>query len=629
MRLCGLPFWLTPAPDVILSTLKPQLKNVTAADVANSLYYVHLDLPSDVLLVSPALARDDDSRRLSGESARGPIARKPLPPNATVTTSAETADSGPVTPANPARPRGPNPLDASSSSPHISTNRPTPSEPPHGGPKLAPHPPSNYPRPSSSSINRKPLGPRPMEAPPVPGKDRPPRPTSQHFDAKSNEPRPSQQPLFPASGETIQAPPLAYDSLASRSPSPRKSRGRRPSSIPFSLTLIRRDPASGHQWNVGKISSLQTNGPSLQAADPDQAPQHIDGPNGQPKIDIRLENSGYAKFRGMPTAASIDALRSTSSTSLPPQRGAPRNSTGDDTVPAGPGPRVEWNVDGGFTRQVVMSYSKTWASNLKHAFRKRERPHSVQVASADYISPLATDLIPPPPPPREPHGAPRHARHESVASTTSVESFASRNGAADSTPASATPPSPPLPLITEPGAGLKAKGYVFTSPWEGRCEFRTGNAGRSLKCRHVLHPGGSGSGFGAMGPAALMQGHHDGPSGARLASELRFNLPSSDLFAAVSTPPRGDGEGAHSRHLHGRLSRLLKLDPRHWDGSDGEDDAPAALDLSLGREKAGGGNRGARAKLGKLIIHDEGLKMLDLVVAANVGVWWVAWEKAF
>jgi len=44
--------------------------------------------------------------------------------------------------------------------------------------------------------------------------------------------------------------------------------------------------------------------------------------------------------------------------------------------------------------------------------------------------------------------------------------------------------------------------------------------------------------------------------------------------------------------------------------------------------KAGGGNRGKRAKMGKLIIAEDGLKMLDLVVAANIGIWWAAWEKS-
>lgn len=46
------------------------------------------------------------------------------------------------------------------------------------------------------------------------------------------------------------------------------------------------------------------------------------------------------------------------------------------------------------------------------------------------------------------------------------------------------------------------------------------------------------------------------------------------------------------------------------------------MDLSLARENAGGGMRGKSAKLGKLIVEDEGIKMLDLVVAACMAVWW-------
>jgi len=46
------------------------------------------------------------------------------------------------------------------------------------------------------------------------------------------------------------------------------------------------------------------------------------------------------------------------------------------------------------------------------------------------------------------------------------------------------------------------------------------------------------------------------------------------------------------------------------------------MNLDLAREKAGGGFKGHSAKLGKLIIDDEGLKMCDLVVAACMGVWW-------
>jgi hypothetical protein len=51
------------------------------------------------------------------------------------------------------------------------------------------------------------------------------------------------------------------------------------------------------------------------------------------------------------------------------------------------------------------------------------------------------------------------------------------------------------------------------------------------------------------------------------------------------------------------------------------------MDLSLGQERAGGGMGGKEAKLGKLIVEQEGLQMLDLVVAANVGVWWGVYEQ--
>lgn len=56
---------------------------------------------------------------------------------------------------------------------------------------------------------------------------------------------------------------------------------------------------------------------------------------------------------------------------------------------------------------------------------------------------------------------------------------------------------------------------------------------------------------------------------------------------------------------------------------DGESDNDSGkLDLTLGRERAGGGRRGRSAKLGKLIIEDEGLKMCDLAVAGCMGVYW-------
>lgn len=36
-----------------------------------------------------------------------------------------------------------------------------------------------------------------------------------------------------------------------------------------------------------------------------------------------------------------------------------------------------------------------------------------------------------------------------------------------------------------------------------------------------------------------------------------------------------------------------------------------------------------RAKMGKLVIYDGGQKMMDLTVAANVGIWWSSYERTF
>lgn len=145
----------------------------------------------------------------------------------------------------------------------------------------------------------------------------------------------------------------------------------------------------------------------------------------------------------------------------------------------------------------------------------------------------------------------------------------------------------------------RSKIYSFASPWDGRCEFNTGATGKSLKCRHT---------FAQQGTADV--------------SELRFNLPTSTRNA-----PSTVGEKRSS--YFSRHSRLLSTDS--GDGSSMPSimiDEDGRVDLSLGQEKAGGGFGGKQAKLGKLIIEPEGFKMLDLLVAANVGLWWRAYERA-
>jgi hypothetical protein len=108
-------------------------------------------------------------------------------------------------------------------------------------------------------------------------------------------------------------------------------------------------------------------------------------------------------------------------------------------------------------------------------------------------------------------------------------------------------------------------------------------------------------------------------------SELRFNLPSS----SIPPTPRGEESSKRSSFFHrARHSRNNSSLSVNRDETDNVRNSMDRLDLSLGQEFAGGGFGGKQAKLGKVILEDEGLKMMDLLVAANLALWWRAYEKA-
>ena len=153
----------------------------------------------------------------------------------------------------------------------------------------------------------------------------------------------------------------------------------------------------------------------------------------------------------------------------------------------------------------------------------------------------------------------------------------------------------------------EARGFVFETPWHSFCEFSTGISGRSLKCKHNLG------------------------STSEAISELRFNLPSSKAFAPSLQPPLSADTTRESKRTsifsrHGRSRSASGYADIQSPG--GKVELEDRMDLSLGQERAGGGFGGKQAKLGKLIIESQGLKMLDLLVAANVALWWKVYERA-
>lgn len=604
--------------DVILSTSKPQLKNVTAHDVANSLYYIHLELPGEKQAPSP-VSRGLESPRSSFESGHSEnrIKRKPLPVGAGTrlqpSTSPTRAPPPPPAPAGtqpltppPAYDDLPQPLPRPQSQsqshplPQVPQQLPPP-PPPHDPHTLPAHtapetqrwtgdgrtwysvedgpdmtPARQQPRPSApadqrgaaAATQRFSTASSPTRDAPLP--PLPTRPSEREPPAPQLPPRPSYSNGSPPSGPPRQAraerPTQAQSRPRSRSPSPIKYHNT--AAIPYVLHIIRRDANTGHQWNVGSISSSQLE----HALDEDYAYTSFD-PAGlatsdarrkstspQPEINVLLETSGYAKFRGMPSRRSVDdATRR----ALGNTAGATSQTSLGDAAPIRHG-------EAGFSRRVVMTYTKSFTSNLREKF------------AATTLKP--DDIRPGPP------SSHRHTRQLSNVSATSADSAASASD--DGT----------RPIVTQPGHGLRPKGYMFLSPWDGACHFRTGNGGRSLKMRHTLPSAGPG---------------HTPPSA--IASELRFNLPGHELFH------KGKDEAmARKAELSGHLGKLIRGERSASVSADDWAD-----DAQLGKEKAGGGNRGKRAKLGKLIIYPEGMKMLDLCVATNMGVWWGAYEKTF
>lgn len=616
------------------------MKNVTLSDVENSLYYIHLETPQE--LVAPMGRRqalEPLSPRSSMESARSTIPRKPLP-SAAVTVPDLAREKAQVQ-------ADPHPL----SRPQKQDENVPPLPPKHQpNPRTLP-PPSQicdvepaY-RPSHVFADARtaahPLPPLPLEphdlAPPLP----PPYqvsapgspitrkpvhaaataaagPSPTDADALASPPRSPRPARPPASGSSSTSTAVMH---VPRSPvpppSPTRQLARRPSASPFFLTIIRRDPTSGHQWNVGRVSSFATNIPTPECAAPDLDPENMPAalqPRA-PHIDVHIETSGYAKYRGLPTRQSVGA-------GVQQQQQPPR--PGSSSCEAGVGA-----VEEGFHRRVEMAYTRSWAANLKDVFRRQGGHVRSQSGTATQTALLLgsddeTHLRPPPP------GG--HSRSASIGSTGSTAS----RGSEGTTTNTGDP-------LTEPGPGRKAKGYMFRSPWDGVCKFRTGNGGCSLRLRHVLDSAADTLGA-RVATAARAAGRARGLSVASAAataateprevSELRFNLPSGDLFKSGKKEGVGAGGAGGRDKLSAQFDRLLRGRAGESSGEEGAEgaedrgDEEGLVDLSgLGREKAGGGNRGNRAKLGKLVIHDEGLKMLDLVVAANVGVWWTVWER--
>ncbi|MCJ1378038.1 hypothetical protein MMC17_001134 [Xylographa soralifera] len=503
--------------DVFLTTLKPQQRVVTAHDVASSLYYFHVDSIHDeeireLLGAEPDLQRDGekDKENARPRSAGRSPKRKPLPLIPQLALRGHSESPPKVYPhfQMPMRQGGHprfacKPVGSNSQDADLSAD---------GVPEATP---------------RKLWGPRPFHS------------RNLSVDAAMSSTIPRDEILIPR--RLSEQPPVVSLNLEVKSEHDKVDS----QTTDFSITMIRRDPGSGGQWNVGKITS----GSITTKQNDNVLSPRSSQPGREQSLLLEITNAGYNKYNCIETA-------------FP----RPEKASLDYTSAS----------QGTQTHSLATSNLNEYHSFYRHLYL--ERPRSQSSGSSPYGS-------------------------EFRSSTDSIRS------AKESTPSS--------PYISPQFSPSYPRPYSFLSPWNGTCEFSTSLTGRSLKCKHTLHS------------PASSPGSKDSSS-ARTVSDLRFNLPSSKLLGSLSPrrpPPPTVNYKRSSFFGYSRSRGSTASNDNEAEDSDDED--MERMDLSLGQEQAGGGLRGKQAKLGKLVVEDEGLKMLDLVVAANMGVWWSVYGHGF
>ncbi|KAL4908117.1 hypothetical protein BDW74DRAFT_174813 [Aspergillus multicolor] len=637
--------------DVFLTPLKPPTKSSVSAEAINaSLYYLHVASPDDENLLQEYEQEREERARLRKEGLidddpdlpipplevarlnnvkRKPVAvagagaatkdveasstlpspmkRRPVPSTLPVQEGENSSsailseDSSPVLPPRPTSFNGPNPA-------LVGDQTPSPVLPPRPTSFKADEMPSPVlpPRPTYSNTanlaggmeeSRPPMPPRPL--PGVPQQEyssdnrTPPKKTNRWSalsgyisnHVQRGDRRDASSPVrhsFDVSRPQLR-PSSSHDPSMPRSPPayPARSPGQSPTRRPrrdtdqpqrqpgFHITLIRRDPSHGSQWNVATMST-----------------PHLDSTS----IDIEVSTPGYSRFASQNESLSLESL----SLNLPAEARSLLSRHPHITIPSDPpdtsAPR-DPSQPRRFHRKLLVS-----------------RPHNQEEARNSRGS---LDF---------PGGRP---------------SMDSISGASINTqhPASSK---------------LKTGYYTFTSLWNGTCTFSASVNGRSLKCKHMI-PSPGFSNPTQENPAVTVAeirfntpfqtGHLQYP-GSQHASPFLLSQstilkdpsahhdPSAPYYYDPSVPPPSK-RAAIANLINQRLNRR----PSNSSSSDGGGDVPPPLpvrrppdderiDLSLAREKAGGGMRGDSAKLGKLVIEDEGIKMLDLVVAASMAVWW-------
>ncbi|KAJ5814746.1 hypothetical protein N7474_006523 [Penicillium riverlandense] len=383
-------------------------------------------------------------------------------------------------------------------------------------------------------------------------------------------------------------------SSAQRSPgqSPTRHQRCQDSHVPagFHITLIRRDPATGTQWNVATISTPRMN---------------------RNAVDIEISTPGYNRFIGSNEPLSLADVAA----NLPTASGRPGSSS--NMPPPATHASAQPSAPRKFHRQLCVSkpYDESTAHGTDYA---DSSAMSSRLKSGYYVfsSPWNGTCT-----------------FSSSVNGRSLKCKHMISGPGGNTPAFGDADSPPAVTVAE---------LRFNTP------FQAANLHTHIShASHKTHPHHT---------SVFSQSQHTDLTTADTAisptTHSKRNSISQLLNPNTYTRPRaqsgtsGSADTNNKGHLPilpRRTSLRTHRFPRQNQfqspsshsnphqhqhhrsistSSGGPDSDEDRLDLSLAREPAGGGMRGKSAKLGKLVVEDEGIKMLDLVVAACMAVWW-------
>ncbi|KAJ5770041.1 uncharacterized protein N7511_002092 [Penicillium nucicola] len=432
-----------------------------------------------------------------------------------------------------------------------------------------------------------------------------------------------------------------------QSPSRLRHAQRPPSrSSGFHITLIRRDPTSGTQWNVATISTPRMD---------------------RNAVDIEISTPGYNRFVGLDEPLSLTSLAG----NLPPGLGRLSNSAVPQALTAEQ-PREAKQQSGPrkFHRQLCVSkpfddtaspdcsngHVPDGQSKLKSGYYVFTSPWNGTCTFASSVngrSLKCKHMIPHPPGAVQPNGEAEAPPAVTVAELRFNTPFQAANLHSHAhhanhkphpnhvSPFTQSQQSPTFPRndindLPTPASSIGPNGFPQPNyqPPDSDNSTNSNTPKRPTSFSALLNPNiySRPRAHSGPGPTPSYQPYNPNintPSDPKQpftpGALLRRTSLRAQRFARQShiyanpqghPPNSGPGSGYQAQSRHNRSTSASSGQDLDYDSDEDR------LDFSLARENAGGGLRGKSAKLGKLVIEDEGIKMLDLVVAACMAVWW-------